>query len=158
MGEKFLRQSTCNQCSHGRAAPFDYGTAYCKKTGRKGKASRACYCEMFERRLKESSDEVSDLGFKYRSKQVEDYRTRRQWEDAGYQVKDGIQGHEMHARMGDRKTFVYFLPDEVEPAKLNEGGEVEPCCANCELREGRFCPIMGDYLKSLDKRCGEWIG
>ena len=156
MNEDFLRQSTCNQCSHGRPVGIDYRITYCEKTKRKGKASRACYCEKFERRLKESCDRVSDLGFKYRSKQVEDYRTRRQWEDAGYKVKDGIQGHEMHAVSGSSKTFIYFLPDEVEPMKF--GVNVDPCCATCSLREGLFCPMMGDYLKKLDKRSSEWIG
>jgi hypothetical protein len=156
MGKTFLRQSTCNQCSYGQAIGGDYKIAYCKKTKRKGKASRACYCEKFEGRLKTSDNRVSDLGFMYRSKQVEDYRTRLQWEDAGYRVKDGIQGHEMHASMMSSKTYIYFLPDEVEP--MESGANVEPCCANCSIREGRYCIVMGDYLKDLSKRCGEWDG
>ena len=79
----FLRQSSCHQCLHGHPRGRDYSNAYCDKTKREGKASRACYCDNFDRRLKESSDAVSEMGFMYRSKRVEDYRTRRQWEDAG---------------------------------------------------------------------------
>lgn len=150
MGDYFLRRSTCNQCSHGRPVGGDYKIAYCEKTKRKGWASRACYCQKFERRFQTSSNQVSDLGFKYRSKQVEDYRTRRQWEEIGYIVKEGEKGHEMHASMMSNKTFVYYLPEEVEPMTGKE-----ECCATCDIREGRFCVVAGDYVSS-SHHCSEW--
>ena len=64
---------------------------------------------------------MSELGFKFRSKQVEDYRTQRQWEDAGYRVKQGVEGHEMHPVRNTQKTFIYFLPEEVEPINEEQG-------------------------------------
>lgn len=114
MGDIFLRQTTCNQCLHGMAKGVNYNRTYCRKTKREGNATRACYCEKFESRLKRSGEEVSAQGFKYRSKQVEDYRTKRQWEDVGYRVKEGVKGHEMHPSMLSSKTYIYFLPEEVE--------------------------------------------
>ena len=151
MKKEFLRQSTCNQCLHGRPRGIDYQKSFCEKTGREGSVERACCCEKFERRLNSSSSILSPQGFKYRSKQIEDYRTRRQWEDAGYKVRDGEVGYEMHASMMSGKTFLYYLPEQVE--RMNDTEEI---CATCGIRQGRFCEVAGDYVSS-SHRCSEWI-
>ena len=148
--EKIPRQSTCNQCKYGRPMGVDYHRVFCVKTNRAGAASRACYCDMFEHRLEGSSSELSPQGFKYRSKQIEDYRTQRQWADVGYKPKSDEKGHEMHASMLSTKTYTYYLPDEVEPMT----GE-EKCCATCRIREGSFCVVAGEHI-SLSSRCSEW--
>lgn len=53
-----------------------------------------------------------------RSKQIEDYRTKNQWRQAGYAVKKDATGTEMYAvilsAQNDGKRFVYYLPEEVE--------------------------------------------
>lgn len=109
-----IRQSTCNQCKYGRSDGLDYHRSYCELSQKLGNAERACWCERWQARLHKSAPCVSEHGFKYRSKQTEDYRTMRQWGQSGYRVKEGMTGHEMHASVMSSRTYIYFLPDEVE--------------------------------------------
>lgn len=150
MEKEFLRQSTCNQCKHGHAVGVNYYRARCDITKREGNASRACYCKHFDSRLQCSSDAVSEQGFKYRSKQIEDYRTEKQWLDAGFVPKKESTGCEMHASMMSSKTYIYYLPEDVEPIKKKT-----KCCRTCSIREGKFCIVAGDYI-SLTHCCSEW--
>lgn len=156
MDKEFLRQSTCNQCIHGTAKGINYKKSHCEITKREGNAERACYCAKFVSRLDGSSSLVSPQGFPYRSRQIEDYRTRRQWEEAGYKVKIGEEGHKMHSSMNSSKTFVYYLPEEVESITVDPL-PAEKSCATCSLRNARYCEIAGSYV-NLSHKCSEWNG
>ena len=116
-----IRSLTCNRCSHQYETTGDSRdiaiTCRCDITGRKGSVSRGMFCLQFEDRIKNSFDEEVN-GFKVRSKQVEDYRTRNQWERAGYAVKKGAIGTEMYAVLlaaeNNGRRYIYYLPEEVE--------------------------------------------
>lgn len=110
-----LRQSTCLRCIQGENAGTDWARAFCKKRRKVTNVYEACYCEEFLKRLDLSGDVYSDLGYKYRCRQNKDYRTKKQWEAAGYKIKEGMKGHKMHASSMSTKTYLYFLPEEVEP-------------------------------------------
>lgn len=116
-----IRSLTCNHCLYqGEADEIEGGltkTCRCKITKRIGSVRRGYYCQHFVNRTKESSDKKFN-GYKVRSKQIEDYRTKNQWRQAGYAVKKDATGTEMYAVMlsaqNDGKRFVYYLPEEVE--------------------------------------------
>lgn len=119
-----LRSVTCNRCSH-QYEKSDISRGIFKKcrcdiTGRKGSVNRGMYCMQFKDRMNASSSTEYN-GYKVRSKQVEDYRTRRQWLDAGYYVKENAIGTEMYAVMSaaehNGRRYIYYLPNEVE--KIN---------------------------------------
>lgn len=118
-----LRSQTCNHCSHQyeKSDIQRYGiftTCRCGITGRKGSVNRGLYCLQFNNRIHESFTEEYN-GFKVRSKQIEDYRTKRQWLDAGYAIKADAVGTEMYAVLSaaenNGKRYIYYLPNEVEP-------------------------------------------
>lgn len=116
-----LRSQTCNHClrkyESGDIVHGLFTTCRCGITGRKGSVNRGLYCLQFRNRMSES-DTTEYNGFKVRSKQVEDYRTRNQWFDAGYAVKDGAVGTEMYAVLlsaeNNGRRYKYYLPTEVE--------------------------------------------
>ena len=116
-----LRAQTCNHCSHqyeksniGRNGIFT--TCRCDITGRKGSVNRGLYCLQFNNRISESSSEEYN-GFRVRSKQVEDYRTKNQWLETGYVVKTDAVGTEMYAVLlaaeNNGRRYIYYLPDQV---------------------------------------------
>ena len=117
-----LRIQTCNHCLH-QINPEDIGrggifqACGCEITKRTGSVNRGRYCTHFENRIRESWTEKVN-GFMVRSKQTEDYRTRNQWERAGFEPKQGVQGTEMYATRfaaeNHSKTYIYYLPEEVE--------------------------------------------
>ena len=53
-------------------------------------------CTMFEDKRQESSDDEVN-GYRIRKDQIEDYRTKNQWEAAGFCVKPNAQGRKMYA-------------------------------------------------------------
>lgn len=116
-----LRSQTCNHCSReyekSNIVRGLFTTCRCGITGRKGSVNRGLYCLQFRNRMNES-DTTEHNGFKVRSKQVEDYRTKNQWLDAGYVVKDGVVGTEMYAVLSaaehNGRRYTYYLPNEVE--------------------------------------------
>ena len=57
---------------------------------------KARYCTRFESQQKKSSSTKIN-GYKIRKDQIEDYRTARQWIDAGFKVKEGSIGKKMYA-------------------------------------------------------------
>lgn len=89
-------------------------------TNRWGSMNRAFYCTKFENKRGQSSTEEIN-GRRIRKNQVEDYRTAKQWEKAGYRVKLGAKGTEMYASsmaaMHDGSVFIYYLPEQVEEQK-----------------------------------------
>ena len=74
------------------------------------------YCLQFNNRISESSSEEYN-GFRVRSKQVEDYRTKNQWLETGYVVKTDAVGTEMYAVLlaaeNNGRRYIYYLPDQV---------------------------------------------
>ena len=111
---KILRQSSCANCYYGSYESGEYRKMRCDKLKELVQKDNACYCEGFVPIFKENSDQVSYLGYKYRSFMGEDYRTEKQWEKAGYKVKEGVTGTKMHASLLVSKVYVYFTKDEVE--------------------------------------------
>lgn len=117
-----IRSVTCNHCSHkydSETKPNGIPTTCrCRITGRKGSVERGKYCLQFVNRLSETETQIEFNGFKVRSKQVEDYRTKNQWEKAGYRVKQNAIGTEMYpvmlAAQRNGRRYTYYLPNEVE--------------------------------------------
>ena len=119
--ENIQRTLPCYHCVHCIEARDMKRGAFtkrmCRLTNRWGSMKKAFYCERFEnRQSKSSTNEVN--GHRIRKDQIEDYRTANQWEEAGFQVKEGEIGVEMYASrvaaMNDGKTFTYYLPEQVE--------------------------------------------
>ena len=72
---------------------------------------------------------MGDDGIPIKNRQPLDYRTEKQWEDAGRKVIDQSAGVEMHPTRRSRKTCIYYL---IENTKLiNKEGEEG---------EGNYCP------------------
>lgn len=156
--ENIVRRIPCYQCIHcGECKKVDRYTTKrkCLLTGRWGRMDKAYYCNKFKHKQKESSTEEYN-GYRVKKDQIEDYRTENQWIEDGFQIKEGVAGHRMYAtRIAARnqgKTFVYYLPEEVEPLK-NE--KVQECCGSCSVREGRYCMVAGDYVR-MNGHCSEW--
>lgn len=122
-----IRSQTCNHCIHqydcsGAGGNGIYKTSRCGITGRKGSVNRGLYCLQFKNRRRQSdTDKIN--GYMVRTRQIEDYRTKNQWFESGYEVKPDAVGTEMYASfMGAEhkgKTFIYYLPDEVQKINRN---------------------------------------
>ena len=91
----------------------------CLITGRMGKLARGNYCRRFE--YKQRSKELGDDGIPIKNRQPLDYRTRKQWEAEGRQVKEGEAGKRMHASRMSFKVFEYFLIEQTEVIEDAEG-------------------------------------
>ena len=118
--EEVLRQLLCYHCAHcvesrdmrrGR-----FLKRKCALTNRWGSMEKAFFCRRFENRRDTSSDQEVN-GYRIRKDQVEDYRTEKQWLDAGFRVKPGAEGTKMHAtRMAaayEERAYEYYLPEQV---------------------------------------------
>ena len=114
---------TCNRCIF--SLPTDpesspATTSFCKITKRKGSVLRGNTCDILKDR--NQSDDFATRseydGLPIRSKMVSDYRTKKQWLQAGYCIKEGECGAEMHPTFLSKKTFIYYLPDQISPISL----------------------------------------
>lgn len=91
------------------------------------------FCDFYEewKNIKESKDcnifELSshiDMdkrinGLLIRNNQTDDYRTEKQWNKAGFRVKDGENGTKMYSSIKASKFSkdnysIYYLPEQVE--------------------------------------------
>lgn len=119
--EEILRRLPCYHCVHCKESKeMKYGRftkRKCELTKRWASMNSSFTCTKFENKSKSSSITMYN-GFLVRKDQVEDYRTKTQWYESGYKVKEGSIGHEMYAtRMGaynNGKRFLYYLPEQVE--------------------------------------------
>ena len=78
------------------------------------------------------------------------FLTENQWLEKGYIVKDGMVGYEMHSTIMGKKLFTYYLDTQVE--EIRKGVEM---CANCKIRDNRFCILREDYI-NMTGHCSEW--
>lgn len=84
-------------------------------------------CTMFEDKRQESSDDEVN-GYRIRKDQIEDYRTKNQWEAAGFCVKPNAQGRKMYATrmaaMHEGRVYTYYLPEQVLKREKNDETKV----------------------------------
>lgn len=79
-------------------------------------------------------------------------KTRKQWMEEGYRVKEDAEGYEMHASVPAKKSFMYFLDDDV--TKMTPDNMPENC-STCSLRSKGYCIVMADFV-GAEGRCSEW--
>lgn len=111
MERERLRNLTCFRCIHRGLAETPPKRCICEITKRWGDVSRGYYCTKFER-VETASDTRLYDGYMRRNLQVEDYRTKRQWEDVGREINKDAKGVEMRANGTYRNVYVYYLPEE----------------------------------------------
>lgn len=111
LGKGSARTLTCFRCVHRGLTTASAKRCYCELTKRVGNIERGYYCDKFERQETQSCD-IEFNGFARRNLQLEDYRTAKQWTDAGRAVNEGAEGRRMYANGTSSKTFVYYLPEE----------------------------------------------
>lgn len=115
----FLRQESCWRCAYGYSGETDgpvpgkIERVRCDITHRMGSIWRALYCKHFTPRWKPELYYGAD-GIPIRNKTSLDYRTERQWNDAGRRLKNDAVGLDMHATIMGKITFRYYLVDETE--------------------------------------------
>lgn len=118
-----LRHLQCWHCNHckdkdGMKGADIFTKALCDINGRWGSMTRAFFCLDFEDERKQS-DTTEYHGYRIKNRQVEDWRTRRQWEDAGFYVKPGEQPTMMFKNFLSAEKNLqsglieYYLPDQV---------------------------------------------
>lgn len=114
-----IRNFTCWQCKYRKIATGNKPEpitkpvkCYCDKTKRIGSLKRGYNCNYFEYR--QLHNEICCNGIPYRNRQPLDYRTARQWEEAGRRIKDNAIGKIMYANKHSTKTYSYYLIDETE--------------------------------------------
>lgn len=123
VSEEHLRTVKCYQCIHCKdekdMRKMAFMKSLCAISGRWGSQKRAFWCLDFEgKNLK--SDTNNYHGHRIRNRQVEDWRTKNQWEEAGYFVKFGEQPTQMFKdarsaeKNNERGLFEYYLPEQVE--------------------------------------------
>lgn len=113
-----LRNNSCWQCVHcvkGDGDPVSgrHKKRLCDITGRWGSLQKGWYCLKYEYR--QLPNVTADDGIPVRNRLQEDYRTRKQWEEAGRKVKDTAEGVVMHANRHSTKTYLYFLEGDTIP-------------------------------------------
>lgn len=115
----FLRQESCWRCSFGHGgtteceSPGGIIKVLCDKTHRMVSTKRACYCQMFAP-LYPAELHYGKDGIPIRNRTSLDYRTERQWNDVGRQLKENAKGLEMHANGMAIRTYRYYLNEETE--------------------------------------------
>lgn len=77
-------------------------------------------------------------------------KTEKQWREEGFRVIQDEKGYEMHPTEYQKKLYTYFFYMQVEDL-----GEVDLVCETCHLRQGKFCPVIKDYI-DFDEICSEW--
>jgi len=121
--EEQLRTVKCYKCIHCKdekgMRKMSFTDSLCAISGRWGSQKRAYWCLDFEGHSS-GSDTTEYHGHRIRNRQVEDWRTKNQWEEAGYFVKFGEQPTLMFkdARSAEenneRGLYGYYLPEQVE--------------------------------------------
>lgn len=121
--EEQLRTVKCYQCIHCKdekdMRKMAFTKSLCAISGRWGSTKRAYWCLDFEGESTKSST-TKYHGHRIRNRQVEDWRTKNQWAEAGYHVKPGEQPTMMFKDFrsaednNPRGLFGYYLPEQVE--------------------------------------------
>ena len=119
-----LRHLQCWHCVHCADKSMENPLHPSKKslcgiTNRWGSMERAFFCMEYDDG-RSASDTTEYHGYRIKNRQVEDWRTRNQWEAAGYYIKPGEQPTMMwknfmcaeknYTRSG---LFGYYLPEQV---------------------------------------------
>ena len=117
MNQEILRGFTCWQCKNmGKTEGKRLGSpskCQCQITRRMGSFERGYYCKKFE--YKQWHNAVAPDGVLIKNRQSGDFRTEKQWEDAGRKIKPDAKGMEMYAsRHNMKKTYKYYWIDETE--------------------------------------------
>lgn len=117
MNQEILRGFTCWQCKNmGETKGKSIGSpskCQCNITKHWGSLERGYYCEKFE--YKQWHNAVAPDGVLIKNRQSGDFRTEKQWEDAGRKIKPDAKGIEMYAsRHNMKKAYKYYLIDETE--------------------------------------------
>lgn len=119
-GKPVLRMKTCWQCKNmgdtkGQKAGFPE-RCQCQITKRWGKLERGYYCDKFEYRQWHNAK--SPDGILIKNRLNKDYRTKKQWENAGRKIKNDAIGLEMYASKHNLTTkYKYYLIEETEEMK-----------------------------------------
>ena len=96
-----------------------FSKSLCEITGKWGSMERAFFCLDFNNKT-EKSDITEYHGYRIRNRQIEDWRTKNQWAEAGYYVKPEEQPTMMfkdfYSAENNLKNglFGYYLPEQVE--------------------------------------------
>lgn len=87
---------------------------------------RAFFCEEYLDNNSWGSDTTEYHGYRIKNRQVEDWRTKNQWAEAGYYVKPGEQPTMMWKNFMSAENnyqrgglFGYYLPEQVAPMNNN---------------------------------------
>ncbi len=118
-----LRHLQCWHCNHCRdkeamSGGDSFSKSLCGIDGKWGSMTRAFFCQDFENESLQSETREYH-GYRIKNRQVEDWRTRRQWEDAGFYVKPGEQPTMMFKNFLSAEKNLqsgligYYLPDQV---------------------------------------------
>lgn len=79
-------------------------------------------------------------------------KTENQWLEAGYLLKAGATKYEMHPSVLSKRLCTYYLDLDVE---MVTGANAPRSCLTCQLREGRYCVVAGDFVGAKNC-CSEW--
>lgn len=106
----------CFKCKHSTSERKD--EAFCDLYEEWGSVKRAFTCENFSLSLHIDKDKRIN-GLLIRNNQTDDYRTEKQWNKAGFKVKDGENGTKMYSSIKASKFSkdnysIYYLPEQVE--------------------------------------------
>ena len=125
MSDTQLRHLQCWHCTHCFDKSGDKGAdasskSRCAKNNTWGSMERAFFCEEYLDDNRGGSDTAEYHGYRIKNRQVEDWRTKNQWAEAGYHVKPGEQPTMMFKDFrsaednNPRGLFGYYLPEQVE--------------------------------------------
>ena len=126
MSDTQLRHLQCWHCTHCFDKSGDKGAdasskSRCAKNNTWGSMERAFFCEEFLGDNRGGSDTTEYHGYRIKNRQVEDWRTKNQWAEAGYYVKPGEQPTMMWKNFMSAENnyqrgglFGYYLPEQVE--------------------------------------------
>ena len=118
-GNRILRSFSCGQCIFGGGVMEGEHHVDCQKRSYRPHVSAAETCEDFKHRLAEYPQSIDTIekseydGLPIRSKTAMDFRTEKQWMAAGFRVKPGEEGYEMHPAFLAKRTCIYYLPEQV---------------------------------------------
>lgn len=79
-------------------------------------------------------------------------KTENQWLEDGYIVKATAVPYDMHPSVLSKRTFTYYLDEDVEVIAPENAPRN---CLTCSIQKGRFCAVAGDYVSSKHC-CSEW--
>lgn len=131
MSDTQLRHLQCWHCTHCFETASHNGwdasnKSRCAKNNTWGSMDRAFFCEEYLGNNREGSDTTEYHGYRIKNRQVEDWRTKNQWAEAGYRVKPGEQPTMMWKNFLSAENnyqrsglFGYYLPEQVELMKTS---------------------------------------